>query len=114
MASSKNPVPTLINAKQNENNFRQLFSVYGDEYLSTLEDNISAAARYGMETVDSSLEFIELKDTVATSYLKDINTILEHAVDQKIQQEQYMLKQALPTRYEHRQSSDILACAPDL
>ena len=48
------------------------------------------------------------------SYLKDMNTILEHALDEKIQQEQYMLKQALPTWNEHWQSSDILACDPDI
>ncbi len=113
IAASKNPVPTLINAKQNENNFRELFSVYWDEYFSTLEDNLSAAWRYGMKTVDNTLEFIQLKDLVAMSYLKDINTILEHALDDKIQQEQYMLKEALPTWYEKRKSDDILTCSPD-
>gem|GEM_PF-5564747 len=75
---------------------------------------MAAAARYGLKEVDSSLEFMELKDAVATSYLKDINTLLEHSLDAKIQDEQYMLKEPLPTWYEHWQSADLLACAPDI
>jgi len=111
---SDNPVPTLINAKQIENNFRPVFALFGDEYLSTMENNLAAGARYNLDEIDSTLEKIQIKDQIAIQYIKDMNTLMEQSLDEKIQQEQYMLKYPLPTWYEHRESADLFECAPDI
>jgi len=101
-SASDNPVPTLINAKQTENNFRDIFSIYGDEYLSAMEANLTAWGRYDIAKIDNSLDFIQLKDNVSISYLKDMNIMMEQALDAQIQKEQYMLKYPLPVFYEKR------------
>ena len=111
--ASDSPVPTLINAKQIENNFRPVFALFGDEYLSTMEDNLAAGGRYDLDTIDTTLEKIQIKDQIAIQYIKDMNTLLEQSLDEKIQQEQYMLKYPLPTWYEQRESADLFECAPD-
>ena len=49
-------------------------------------------------------EKIAVKDGVARQYLKDINTVLEDAIDKKIYKEEYFLKYPLLYTYNKREN----------
>lgn len=93
------PVPTLLLEKTMESNLDSNHVIFGDWYLSELQENILAWWRYQLEDIDMASEKIAFRDTVARQYLEDINTILEEAIDTQIYNEEYFLKYPLPYLY---------------
>lgn len=96
------PTPTKLLEKEMSQEFQPNYSIFGNDYLSELQDNVLAWWRYQLEDVDTSLEKMEILDRVSKQFVTDMNLILEGALDSQVRKEKYSLKYPLPYRYSKR------------
>jgi len=89
----------LLLEKSLEDEYQDVHMMFGDYYLSELQDNLLAGGRYQLEDIDTSLEKIAFGDRVSKQFLEDVNTIMEDAIDDQIYDQAYFLKYPLPYLY---------------
>lgn len=94
----ESPTPTKILERTLEWDFQPAYQVFWNDYLTRMQENISAWWRYAPEEIDTSLEKIEISDRVAKTFVKDMNDAMSDALEAKIRHEEYQLKFPLPFR----------------
>jgi hypothetical protein len=100
--SGDKPIPTRLLEKSMQQDFKPNYSMFGNTYLTELQENVLAWWRYQLEDIDTSLEKVEIVERVAKQFISDMNLILEKWLDTKVEQEVYQLKYPLPYRYSKR------------
>lgn len=100
--SGEKPITTLVLEKEMLADFQPNYTMFGNDYLSALQENVLAGGRYQLEDVDTSLEKMEIRDRVSKQFIKDMNTVMEDAVYKQIDVKDYPLKYPLPFRYSKR------------
>lgn len=111
--AAEKPIPTLVLEKNMEPLFRTFDDIFWHQYLGDLNRNLTAGGRYELQDVDTTVEKIQVRDNVASTFLKDINTLLEGALDNAIKKEKYPLKYPLPVYYQKRKSILSPICVLD-
>jgi hypothetical protein len=105
--SSKKPLPTLILEKVIGSHFRPVHQLFGTKYIEYMQKNPLAWGRYNLEDIDSSLEKIQIKDTVSKQYLKDMNDFMEELLDSEVKKKKRALKYPLPVLHQKRESMKV-------
>jgi hypothetical protein len=100
--SGEKPIPTRLLEKSMQQDFKPNYTMFGNTYLTELQENVLAWWRYQLEDIDTSLEKVEITERVAKQFVTDMNLILEKWLDTKVEQEVYQLKYPLPYRYTKR------------
>ena len=77
-------------------NYSQLF---WSNYTSEMTDNLEATGRYSWENTISTLNTIDIKDSMSVSYIYKVNKFLEKKLDEKIEQEKYYKEYPISTYY---------------
>lgn len=91
--------PTLMLESSLKNFFKNYIELFWNEYGSNLTDNLKATWRYDWTGTISSLNSIDIKDEISVNYLKQVNKILEQALDTKMEEKKYFLYYPLMTYY---------------
>jgi hypothetical protein len=71
-------------------------TLFADSYLNDIYENTDAGGRYlnsklGAWEVDTHIRYTSVKDQVSIQTIRDLNDVMEQALDRKIEKEKYMM-----------------------
>lgn len=114
-SSDSSSMPTLTIQNSLENFFRKFPQLFWPTYFSDMSDNVNAAGRWDYaedqtqimtDDVDNTIEKISIRDDMAESNLLSFNTLIEDAINQKIDDQNYYMNIPIIERYDYAHWED--------
>lgn len=93
-------IPTLMIGQALSSLIQPYTSLFAPEFLTNISQNISAGGRWTDADVDSHLKKTVLKDNLTSQILLDANTLMEKALYNKLDTDNYSLHIPIPLVYE--------------